>query len=100
VAKSKPKQQIDDWNYEATVDRIEEILEAIERGDLELAEVFSQFALSVDYLDRCESFLAQQQERVELLIETLGDRDAPVERLHQKAAEWEIDRLSPRPPLI
>jgi exodeoxyribonuclease VII small subunit len=92
MAKSKPKQQIDDWNYEATVDRIEEILEAIESGDLELAEVFSQFALSVDYLDRCESFLAQQQEQVELLIENLGDRS--------RSADWEIEKVSPRPPLI
>lgn len=91
MVKSKPKQQIDDWNYEETVDRIEEILEAIERGDLELAEVFSQFALSVDYLDRCENFLAQQQEKVELLIETLGDR--------ARSADWEIDKISPRPPL-
>jgi exodeoxyribonuclease VII small subunit len=92
MAKSKAKQPIENWNYEATVDRVEEILEAIEGGDLELAEVFSQFAVGVDYLNQCESFLAQQQEQVELLLETLGENG--------RAAEWDVAKVAPRPPLL
>ena len=90
MAKSKAKQPIEDWNYEATVDRVEEILEAIEGGDLELAEVFSQFAVGVDYLNQCESFLAQQQEQVELLLETLGENG--------RSGQWDVGKVSPRPP--
>ena len=60
------------WNYEETVDGIEEILGAIEGGDLELTEVFSQFAVAVDRLEQCENFLTQQREQVELLLENLG----------------------------
>ena len=61
------------WQYEATVDRVEEILAKIEGGDLDLAEVFSQFEIAVTSLQQCESFLAEHSERVELLLENLGD---------------------------
>jgi exodeoxyribonuclease VII small subunit len=63
------------WNYEQTVERVEEILEAIEGGELELTEVFSQFAIAVESLHQCEIFLSGQREQVELLLENLGDLD-------------------------
>jgi exodeoxyribonuclease VII small subunit len=55
------------------VERVEEILEAIEGGELELTEVFSQFAVAVESLQQCENFLSAQREQVELLLENLGD---------------------------
>lgn len=61
------------WNYEATVARVEEILNEIEGGDLELTSVFSQFEIAVSSLQQCENFLSQQREQVELLLENLGD---------------------------
>jgi exodeoxyribonuclease VII small subunit len=59
--------------YEEKVAQVEEILGEIEGGDLELTEVFSQFGVAVDFLQQCESFLSQQREHVELLLENLGD---------------------------
>ncbi|MEQ9357523.1 exodeoxyribonuclease VII small subunit [Coleofasciculus chthonoplastes] len=61
------------WNYEATVAQVETIIEQIERGELELAEVFDQFASAVEYLRQCEGFLQQRQQQMDLLIETLTD---------------------------
>jgi exodeoxyribonuclease VII small subunit len=61
------------WNYEATVARVEEILNEIEGGNLELTSVFSQFEIAVNSLQQCENFLSQQREQVELLLENLGD---------------------------
>lgn len=61
------------WNYEMTVARVEEILTEIEGGDLELSSVFSQFEIAVNSLQQCENFLSQQREQVELLLENLGD---------------------------
>ena len=55
------------------MERVEEILEAIEGGELELTEVFSQFAVAVESLQQCENFLSGQREQVELLLENLGD---------------------------
>ena len=61
----------DTWNYEATVAQVETIIEQIEAGKLELAEVFEQFAAAVKYLHQCEAFLQERQQQMNLLIETL-----------------------------
>jgi exodeoxyribonuclease VII small subunit len=63
----------EDWNYEETVAKVEEILTKIEAGELELAAVFEEFSAAVEYLRQCESFLAERQKQVDLLIETLTD---------------------------
>lgn len=60
-------------NYEAKVAEIEKIIARIEAGELELEEVFEQFATAVEHLRQCESFLQQRQQQVDLLIETLSD---------------------------
>jgi exodeoxyribonuclease VII small subunit len=62
-----------DWNYEATVTEVEAIISRIEMGELELAEVFDQFATAVERLRQCETFLTRQQQQVDVLIETLLD---------------------------
>ena len=62
-----------DWNYEATVQKIEAIMTRIESGELELGQVFDQFAEAVTYLQQCENFLTQHQQQMDLLIETLTD---------------------------
>jgi exodeoxyribonuclease VII small subunit len=37
-----------EWNYEATVDRIEAIIDRVESGELPLEEVFQQFAIAAE----------------------------------------------------
>lgn len=59
------------WNYEATVAQVETIIEQIEAGELELAEVFEQFSAAVKYLRQCEDFLQERQQNMNLLIEIL-----------------------------
>lgn len=61
------------WNYEATVAKVEKIINQIESGELELADVFDEFSTAVAYLRQCEDFLAQKQQQMDLLIETLTD---------------------------
>ena len=60
-----------DWNYEETVDRIEAIIDRVESGELPLEEVFEQFAVAVECLQECESFLARGKEQMDLSIELL-----------------------------
>ncbi len=64
-----------DWNYEETVAQVESILARIESGELDLADVFEQFSTAVKHLRQCETFLAQRQRQVDLLIETLTDEE-------------------------
>jgi exodeoxyribonuclease VII small subunit len=61
------------WNYEVTVTQIEEIINQIESGSLPLENVFEKFAIAVEYLRQCESFLNQGKDRMNLLIETLEE---------------------------
>ncbi|MEM7770117.1 MAG: exodeoxyribonuclease VII small subunit [Cyanobacteria bacterium P01_E01_bin.6] len=63
----------DDWNYETTVESIESIIGRIEMGDMELADIFDQFAIAVKHLHQCESFLDHHRQQVDVLIETLTD---------------------------
>lgn len=61
------------WNYEATVKQIEFAIARIESGELELAQVFNEFAQAVEHLRECEIFLTERQQQMDLLIETLSD---------------------------
>lgn len=61
------------WKYEDTVAKVEAIIRRIEAGELELAEVFDQFAIAAEYLRQCEAFLEARQQQMDLLIETLSD---------------------------
>lgn len=63
----------ENWNYEAAVAKVETITAEIEAGELELEEVFEQFAAAVEYLHQCETFLQRQHQQVDLLIENLKD---------------------------
>ncbi|MDJ1169288.1 exodeoxyribonuclease VII small subunit [Roseofilum sp. BLCC_M154] len=62
-----------EWNYEETVAQVEAIISQMETGDLDLAEVFDQFTLAVEYLKECERFLAQKRSQMDLMIETLSE---------------------------
>lgn len=61
------------WQYEQTVEKIEEIIDQIEEGTLDLETVFDRFSEATGYLKECDQFLSERQEKIELLIETLGD---------------------------
>jgi exodeoxyribonuclease VII small subunit len=70
---SSKQLQPENWHYESAVAEIETIIGKIESGNLDLEEVFGQFAQAVKSLQQCESFLAQRQTQIDLLIETLDD---------------------------
>ena len=65
----------DDWNYEQTLNQIENITHQLETGELPLDEVFSQFSEAVHALQQCDQFLQEKQEQASLLIETLVGED-------------------------
>lgn len=75
MSPAKRKTNADNWNYEDTVVQVEAILNSIEHGDMDLADVFEQFSAAIEQLKQCEKFLSERQSQVELLIETLTDDD-------------------------
>lgn len=62
-----------EFDYEETVINIEDIIAEIESGKLTLSEVFEKFSIAVEELQKCEAFLTQGQQQMNLLIETLED---------------------------
>ena len=66
------------FSYEETVAKVEEIVSKIESGKLELAEVFDEFAVAVESLRQCQSFLEQRKQKVDLSIELLEDEGESV----------------------
>ena len=73
-SKSDPSASLpSDWQYEAAVDKVEAIIQDIEGGELELADIFDQFSIAVQELHTCESFLQHHRHQVELLVETLAN---------------------------
>ena len=63
----------EDWCYEDTLARVEDITGQLEAGDLSLADVFEQFSEAVIALQQCDQFLQAKQAEATLLIETLVD---------------------------
>ncbi|WP_448562908.1 exodeoxyribonuclease VII small subunit [Trichothermofontia sp.] len=62
---------VEPWTYEGAVAQVEAIVNRIESGELDLVDVFTEFAIAVKQLQRCQDFLEQKQQEVDLLIETL-----------------------------
>jgi exodeoxyribonuclease VII small subunit len=73
VSASSDSPQPKNWRYEAAVAQVEAIISRIESGELELEDVFEQFAQAVESLQQCEAFLTERQAQVNILIETLED---------------------------
>ena len=69
-AKKKPAEI---WNYESTVEKIEDILYLMESGDMSLSDLFEQFNVAAEYLKTCDRFLTERRAQVELSIEHLTD---------------------------
>ncbi len=70
---SKTAAQPTAWSYEDTVAKVEAAIAELESGNLPLAEVLVQFEQAVESLQQCESYLADKQQQVNLLIETLNE---------------------------
>jgi exodeoxyribonuclease VII small subunit len=62
-----------DWSYEDTKIQVEEILAAIEGGDLSLSEALDYSEVLKGHLRQCDEFLGQMHGRADLLVETLGE---------------------------
>ncbi len=72
--KSSPDQPPSDpWSYEDTVADLEAMVANLESGNLSLPEILEQFEQAAQALHRCETYLQEKRQQVDLLIETLAD---------------------------
>ncbi len=62
-----------DWNYQKTLAQIESIIGKIEAGKINLEDLFSQVMIASQCLQECETYLVQQEQKMDIFIETLTD---------------------------
>ena len=62
-----------DWNYQKKLAQIESIIGQIEAGKIHLEDLFSQVAIASQCLEECEKYLVQEEQKIDILIETLTD---------------------------
>jgi exodeoxyribonuclease VII small subunit len=75
MVREKKVKNEESWSYEEKVKEVESIISQIESGELSLQDVFDKFAFAVESLKKCESFLQERQQQVDLLIETLENNE-------------------------
>ena len=67
----RAKKSAETWDYEASVQQVETIINHLETGELPLTEIFEQFEQAVAELKKCDTFLQAKQQQAQLLVETL-----------------------------
>ena len=68
MAESKPKIK----DFESSLTQLEEIVESMEAGDLNLEDSLKQFEKGIKLARNCQDTLSQAEARVEQLIEKNG----------------------------
>lgn len=63
------------WRYEVAIAEVEALIEQIESGELDLAEMVERFQQAAQTLKTCEAFLQEKRQQVEIIIEQLQDLD-------------------------
>ncbi|MEN9202042.1 MAG: exodeoxyribonuclease VII small subunit [Thermostichus sp. DG_1_6_bins_120] len=72
----KQRKSKDPWRYEAAIAQVETLIQEIESGQLDLAEVVERFQQAAQTLKTCEAFLQQKRQQVAILIEELEESNA------------------------
>jgi len=112
MAKSKEKEK-EAQTFEEDLERLEEIVHALEEGGLPLDEALKQFEEGMTLKRKCEKALTAAEKRIELLIEnsdgdleaTPFDEDAaeaaakPAPKASKKASPAPKDDTPPEPPI-
>ncbi|MEN9222302.1 MAG: exodeoxyribonuclease VII small subunit [Thermostichus sp. HHBFW_bins_43] len=73
----KRRKSEDPWRYEEAIAEVETLIDQIESGELDLAEVVERFQQAAQTLKTCEAFLQQKRQQVEIIIEQLGQEEDP-----------------------
>lgn len=69
----KQRKSKDPWRYEAAIAEVETLIQEIESGQLDLAEVVERFQRAAQTLKTCEAFLQEKRQQVAIIIEELAE---------------------------
>lgn len=65
----------DQFNFEQSIDKLSQIVEQMEKGDLPLEQALKQFESGIKITRECQTALKSAQQKVEQLIEKNGNTE-------------------------
>ena len=60
-------------NFESKLDELEQLVENLESGDLDLEDALTQFEKGIKMTKECQQALSSAEQRVKILIEKNGE---------------------------
>lgn len=70
VAESKKNK-----NFEATLDKLEQIVGELEKGDLSLDKSIKKFESGIEMYNDCKEFLTDAENKIKILTESLKEEE-------------------------
>lgn len=61
-----------DFNFEASLNELEKLVDALENGDLSLEQSLQDFERGINLTRACQSALTDAQQKVQILLEKNG----------------------------
>lgn len=62
-------------NFEATLDKLEQIVGELEKGNLSLDKSIKKFEDGIEMYNDCKQFLTEAESKVKVLTESLKEED-------------------------
>lgn len=72
-------------SFEQALERLEEIVDQIERGEVSLEESIDRYAEGIALVKQCRAILAKAEEKIQLLAKDEDGRLAPAGELEEPA---------------
>lgn len=63
-------------NFESSLEELEDIVQALENGDLSLEESLKTFERGIKLTRKCQSALEEAEQRVSILLEQNGETES------------------------
>lgn len=93
---AKPKQEAESrQGFETDLEQLEQIVEALEEGGLNLEESLKRFEEGVTLARRCEKALSEAEKKIEMLVKN-ADGDLVAVPFDEDAAPEEAPEETPR----
>ena len=64
-----------DDQFETNMNKLEQIVQALEKGELPLEESLKQYEVGIELYKNCKSFLQSAQKRIKLLTDDLKEEE-------------------------
>ena len=73
---SSDKKDDDSFNFEASLNELEKLVDILENGDLSLEQSLQDFERGINLTRACQSALTEAQQKVQILLDNNNESDS------------------------